>query len=614
MTRNDQARVSSVTQLDPRAIVAQKLRSLFPEGCRRILFVNPPNVPEEDFEPEVAKDDRYPVYPPAGFAIMSRALQNGGYPADDISILDLNFLLQEDFKKHPEAFDYDMWRVLIDKRVEEFRPDVVALTCMFTVYYRQMRRVAAHVKSIDPAMPVFAGGTHNSDAAEIVARDCRDVDIVCLFEGNASFVDTLDFVNGAVGEEKLTQLGTLDDERYVAVEQRALKTPESINIIPDYHDLPIERYSPEHGRIGAYHWLWADKTRSATVLSNIGCRAQCTFCSVRTFNGYGVSMRDIHNVVDEIELLRDRYRIGHIMWLDDDLFYDASRAVGLFNEMVRRNLGVTWDASNGIIASAMSREIAQAASESGCIALSIGIESGSPEILAAVRKPSGVRHYLQCAEIMKEFPNVFTKGLLMVGFPDETIGQVLQTVKLGVDMGLDWYTIQPLNFIPGVELTNHALAAGQLTEEEMINGTERPFVGSTGGQIRREANERVSADDFINMLERAPDIVPEREDIRDVWMVMDYRVNYEKIWALDSMPKLKMLQRLFVNMCDHTHANNALGNLYFALIEHKLGKREEAKRRLSLSRKFAKSSVYWKIRFETLDLFPLLETLEKQLA
>ena len=433
-------------------------------------------------------------------------------------------------------------------------------------------------------------------------------------EPAASFVDTLDFVNGAVGEEKLTQLGTLDRERYVAVEQRAPKTPESINIIPDYHDLPIERYSPEHGRIGAYHWLWADKTRAATVLSNIGCRAQCTFCSVRTFNGYGVSMRDIHNVVDEIELVRDRYGIGHIMWLDDDLFYDASRAVGLFNEMVRRNLGVTWDASNGIIASAMTREIAQAASESGCIALSIGIESGSPEILAAVRKPSGVRHFLQCAEIMKEFPNVFTKGLLMVGFPDETIGQVLQTVKLGVDMGLDWYTIQPLNFIPGVELTNHALAAGLLTEEEMIDGTERPFVGSTGGQIRREANERVSADDFINMLSRAPDIVPERDDIRDVWMVMDYRANYEKIWALDSMPKLKMLQRLFVNMCVHTHANNALGNLYFALIEHKLGKREEAKRRLSLSRKFAKSSVYWKTRFETLDLFPLLETLEKQLA
>ena len=165
-----------------------------------------------------------------------------------------------------------------------------------------------------------------------------------------------------------------------------------------------------------------------------------------------------------------------------------------------------------------------------------------------------------------------------------------------------------------MELTNHALAAGLLTEEEMIDGTERPFVGSTGGQIRREANERVSADDFINMLERDPAVVPDREDIRDVWMVMDYKVNYEKIWALESPTKLRMLHRLFVNMCDHTHANNALGNLYFGLIEKKLENHEEARRRLNLSRRFAESSTYWKVRFEALDLFPLLETLENQLA
>lgn len=604
----------SETQSPSRKIIGQKLKTLFPNGCQRVLFVNPPNVAEEEFDSEVAKNNRYPIYPPVGFGIMSRVLQNRGYPPENISILDLNFLIQEKFLENRDAFDFNIWKSLIEERIQDFQPDVVALTCMFTIYYRQMRRVASHVKDKCPGIPVFAGGTHTSDAAEIVVKDCKDIDMVCLFEGNEIFADTLDFVNGEMEEANLRQLGILHESRYVAIEERAPKTSASINVIPDYHDLPIEKYSPEHGRIGAFHWLWADKTRAATVLSNIGCRAQCTFCSVRSFNGYGVSMRDIHNVVDEIELLRDRYGVGHIMWLDDDLFYDANRAVRLFNEMSRRNLGVTWDASNGIIASAMTREIAHAASESGCIAMSIGIESGSPEILASVKKPSGVRHFLQCAEIMEEFPRVFTKGLLMVGFPGETIGQILQTVKLGKEMGLDWYTIQPLNFIPGVELTNHALAAGLLTEEEMINGTERPFVGSTGGQIKRETEEELCADDFMNMLGSDPAIVPEREDIRDIWMVMDYKINYEPIWDLQSPTKLKMLHRLFVNMCDHTHANNALGNLYFGLIEKKLGNHDESRNRLNLSRSCAQSSAYWKIRFETLNLFPLFETVEEQLG
>ena len=148
----------------------------------------------------------------------------------------------------------------------------------------------------------------------------------------------------------------------------------------------------------------------------------------------------------------------------------------------------------------------------------------------------------------------------------------------------------------------------------MIDGTERPFVGSTGGQILRENRERASADDFINMFELDPHIVPERQDIRDVWMVMDYKVNYEKIWGLDNPVKLRMLQRLFVNMCDHTHASNALGNLYFALIEHKLGHTEAARDRLEMSRRFSQSSEYWVQRFEALDLLASLDKLDEQLS
>ncbi|MDP6926293.1 MAG: hypothetical protein QGG84_04310, partial [Rhodospirillales bacterium] len=74
------------------------------------------------------------------------------------------------------------------------------------------------------------------------------------------------------------------------------------------------------------------------MLSNRGCRAQCTFCSVRNFNGPGVRQRDVASVIDELDVLVNDHGIGHIMWLDDDLFKDHGRAVDLFDKLSKRNL------------------------------------------------------------------------------------------------------------------------------------------------------------------------------------------------------------------------------------------------------------------------------------
>ena len=87
---------------------------------------------------------------------------------------------------------------------------------------------------------------------------------------------------------------------------------------------------------------------------------------------------------DELAYLKEYHGVNHVMWLDDDLLFDRERTIGMFNEMIKRNLKITWDASNGIIASALKDEVLDAAAESGCIGMHFGIESGSDKILREV--------------------------------------------------------------------------------------------------------------------------------------------------------------------------------------------------------------------------------------
>ena len=608
MTKNSLA-IHIESELHNQAALAEKILHLFPKGCKRILLVNPPHVPEEDFQINFATDNRYPIYPPYGLGVLSADLEKRGYTTE---IIDLNYLLQDSVKNKQNIFNYLNWKIWLIEKLETFKPDFVGMGCMFTITHRQMKRTADLVKEYQPSLPVIAGGVHTSQASDLVLNDCPSIDLVSLYEGNSSFGDLLDFINGKCGKEKLSQLATLINGKYIVLQERAEKTPENVNIMPFFHDLPIDKYS-SITRIGVYYWLFKEGTRASTVLSNVGCRAQCTFCSVRNFNGMGVFNRDVKDVVDELAFIKEKYGISHIMWLDDDLFYNEKRCIALFNEMTKRNLGITWDASNGIIASAMTKEIAHAAAESGCIALSIGIESGNPEILKSVRKPSGVRHFYTCTDILKNHPQIFVRALLMCGFPNETIAQQLDTVKLGTEIAIDWSTIQPLNLIPGVEITNHAIVSGLIDKKSLIDGTERPYVGSTGGQVRRENNEKAHAEQFVDLLAGDPTRIPSREEIKDIWFLMDYKINYEKLWKLENKIKLQMLHKMFINMCDKTHKENALGNLYFSLIDYKLGYYEDAKRRLGLAKQFSNSSDYWKIRFEALKLNDLITKLDKMI-
>ncbi|MDO8495036.1 MAG: radical SAM protein [bacterium] len=607
--------------------IANKIRQTFPSDCQRILLIEPPNVPEEDWNPGVAKDNRYPVYEPYGLGIISSCIELRGYTTD---IIDLNFMIQDNFKSDPNNFRYNAWEEWLKRKLNEFRPDVVGVTCMFTIYHRSMVRIARLVKECNPNIVVVAGGVHTTMASaeiksspgQLVLEDCKEIDFVCLNEGNDSFGHFLDIANNKIGTENITQIATLIDGRYTAITKRAEPKTETLNIAPNFHDLLIEKYS-SIGRIGTFYWLFPPGTRAGTVLINRGCRAHCRFCSVDEFNGRGIVLkRDIDIVLDELERKRDKYGISHVMMLDDDLLNGEKRTIALFEGWTKRKLNITWDASNGVIASALTEEIAHAAAESGCIALSFGIESGNPEVLRNIPKPSGVKHYLRAGEIMKKYPKIFTKGLLMVGFPPEpernfpgeSIKMIWDTINVAKQMDLDWYTIQPLNFIPGVDMTNHALAQGTITKQELLDGSERPVVGSTGKQDRRSGEEKAKALPFINHLcGENLDRIPKRSELIDIWFVMDYMVNYEKLWKLEDPIKINMLHKLFVNMCDKTHKENALGNLFFALLEFKLKNTEQADYRLGLARKYATGNDYWRKRFPILGLDKLIEELQNKI-
>jgi hypothetical protein len=230
-------------------------------------------------------------------------------------------------------------------------------------------------------------------------------------------------INGTKRPQELGQLIINHPSGKLHFARETVPETKDLGMTPAFELLDLPELA-QVGTLGSWYGFKDKGTKIATALSNRGCRAACTFCNVRTFNGVGVRGKTIDSVLEELRVLKYEHGIGHVIWLDDDLLYDENRAIELFNGMVQKNLRLTWDATNRVIASSCKYDVIAAAGDSGCIGMYFGIESGNNDILRSIKKPGTVETFLKAAEVLQKFEQINTKGFLMLGFPGESLSMI----------------------------------------------------------------------------------------------------------------------------------------------------------------------------------------------
>ncbi|MDP3090272.1 MAG: radical SAM protein [Nitrospira sp.] len=584
-----------------KTIISERLQTLLPRGCHRVLLITPPESPEKDFNRDLVLSKRYPCFPPYGPGILARNLEQRGYRA---ALLDLNFQVLKHAHENPSDFRFQIWKEHLIEKIEEFQPDIIGISVMFTISRPSLADVAAFLKANFPSLPIIAGGVCVSNDVESILRAVPQIDIGSFYEGDRSFPDLLDVINGKQPVSEIRQVAMLKGEQLVSTKERATPSDQEMDIQPEYYDLPIGDYT-NYGSMGAYNFMRGER-KASTIISNRGCRAMCSFCAVRNFNDISVRGRAVSSVVDEVERLYSSYGVTHFMWLDDDLLYNGKRAIALFNEITRRNLHITWDASNGLIAAAITPEIMQAASESGCIGFNLGLESGNDRILKSIHKPGTTKSYRQARVILDQYPHVFVKGFMIIGFPHETIAQIRDTVNLGCELQFGWYPLQLLTTLPGTEITLSMIEQGLIRPptDASFKGLAAGSKSKGGGTLRqRERAEKHEALAFVDLLQSLPaDHVPTAAELDDLWFVADYKMNYEKLLHIDEPVKLRNIRVMLQQITDEYTVDNAMGNLFLAVIASKLHEFGESQRRLALAKRFQEESAYWTTRFTVLGM------------
>jgi len=193
-----------------------------------------------------------------------------------------------------------------------------------------------------------------------------------------------------------------------------------------------------------------------------GCPHPCEYCAVQTFYKRSFRTRPVEQVIDEIKRIK-ALGADRLLFLDDNPIAHPEKAKELFRAMIP--LKMKW-ASQSTINIARDAELLDLAARSGCVSLSIGLESIDEASLASVsknfNKPS--RFVEDLAKIRRAGIQVI--ALLMIGLDGDTTATFQRSLDFLVDNRISFLKLFTPCPYPGTKYHDDMQKAGRILESD----------------------------------------------------------------------------------------------------------------------------------------------------
>jgi len=191
----------------------------------------------------------------------------------------------------------------------------------------------------------------------------------------------------------------------------------------DYTTLPLLKYDAFKAS-----WLYRMYFHWPIVFSR-GCPHPCEYCAVQTYYQRSYRTRPVDDVIDDIRTVK-RLGADRLLFLDDNPIARPDEAKALFRAMIP--LRMKW-ASQSTINIARDPELLDLAARSGCVSLSIGLESINEESLASVGKGFNLPHRFGQDLAAIRAKGIQVIALLIVGLDGDTTDTFARSLRFLID-------------------------------------------------------------------------------------------------------------------------------------------------------------------------------------
>jgi anaerobic magnesium-protoporphyrin IX monomethyl ester cyclase len=384
------------------------------------------------------------IAPDLGIIVLATALQKQGCT---VTLLDcpkegMNFAAFKQFLKSAEF-------------------DVVGFRC----YSRDHNYVKHHIKIVRQVFPqaiTLVGGPHSSALPDFVLDTMPDLDFDWKSEaeeGLPKLIALIEKFGRTIPENLLQDIPGLGWRSSVQ-KKNVINNPGFTSDLDAYGIPAWELIKPDTYPGFIYNEYYP-------LLTTRGCPYPCIYCNTPGLSGKKLRHRSLDSVFEELTFLKNRYGISRFSIVDDEFTLDQNYAAQFCERLIQSGLKLRWDCPVGLRLDSLNPELLRKMENSGCECIAVGIESGSERVQKLIGKQITVKKIRQQAFMVAENSSIRTIGYFMLGFPDETEEEIMQTINLATELPLYRANFSLVIPVPGTKLFADALLRNKLSLDKI---------------------------------------------------------------------------------------------------------------------------------------------------
>lgn len=326
---------------------------------------------------------------PLGMAFVARAAEDAGHEVSQINLM-----------AEPEALK------TLEERVQKVQPEIIGIS---------VRNIDDQVSLkprflLDPVKAIIATCRQNSEAKIVLggagysifpghALTYLAADMGIQGEGEQSFVTLLDRLKNDADLSSIPGLYHID--RNIANPPDTFKKIDQNHFPqPDRHIFSLENTGDE------IIWLPFQTRR--------GCPLNCSYCSTPLIEGNTTRKRSADPIIEALSGYASA-GFDHFFFIDNTFNLPPGYAKDLCDQMIEAGLNITWRCI--LYPGKVDEELVDKMVKSGCVEVSLGMESGSDSILRKMNKQYSTADVSHASDMLKK-GGIRRMGFLLLGGPD----------------------------------------------------------------------------------------------------------------------------------------------------------------------------------------------------
>jgi len=346
---------------------------------------------------------------------------------------------------------------------------LVGISVVFTHEWPSVVQLIDRIKQIRPELVIAVGGEHVTAMSEFCLLTSK-ADYVVLGEGEETVIELIQaledgkpnspIVGTGYRDTPSTVAGNAPHSHVIVIEPRRDRRAEVDDIhVPAWDHIDLKTYY-EHRFVGGMY----TNALTVPILATRGCPYQCTYCSSPNMWLPRWIPRNPIAVVDEIESYVNNYGAANFPFQDLTAIVRKDWITAFCQELIDRDLGITWQLPTGTRSEAIDDEVADLLRRSGMVSMAYAPESGSDTTRKLIKKKMKADNLFESIRAADQ-ADLNVAAFIVIGFPHDQpdqLGENLEFIdrlaKAGVtDLSVGFYMA-----LPGTELFHSLFDAGRI--------------------------------------------------------------------------------------------------------------------------------------------------------